>query len=155
MPLPTGIEVTEAHIKKVQEHLALFRTILEARGEVHDRSKFSAVELPAIMAMQDLVNTEGNVPYGSEAYEERKKIIAPMLAHHYFHNTHHPEHYPDGIAGMDLFDLVEMFADWKAASERGGDPAMGIEHCVTKYEIPPMLASILRNTADKLGWART
>jgi hypothetical protein len=29
---------------------------------------------------------------------------------------------------------------------------MGISYCISKYGIPPMLASILRNTADHFGW---
>ncbi len=75
-----------------------------------------------------------------------------MLAHHYANNSHHPEHYPDGVAGMDLFDLVEMFFDWKAASERGQEPAMNLTVACERYKIDPMLAAILRNTADRLGY---
>ena len=40
------------------------------------------------------------------------------IEHHYAVNSHHPEHYEAGIAGMSLFDLIEMLVDWKAASER-------------------------------------
>ena len=31
----------------------------------------------------------------------------PGLLHHYKHNTHHPEHYEDGIAGM-LFPMEQI-----------------------------------------------
>jgi uncharacterized protein DUF5662 len=45
-------------------------------------------------------------------------VLTSALDDHYAHNTHYPEHYPNGVDGMSLFDLTEMLMDWKAASER-------------------------------------
>ena len=147
-------DVTRDHINKVQALLHDFVADLVARGIQHDASKFDEVEAGPLQAMQDLIDKEGPAPYGTEEYRRRTALLGPMLEHHYAHNSHHPEHYPDGIAGMDLLDLVEMFHDWKAASERGGDSAMGLSYCIEKYGILPMLASILQNTCDRNGWAR-
>ena len=36
--------------------------------------------------------------------------------------------------GMDLFDIVEMFFDWKAASERGEEPAMNLSVAFERFE---------------------
>jgi len=76
------------------------------------------------------------------------------LAHHYAHNRHHPEHFPDGINGMTLMDLVEMLADWKAATERHDDGSLarslGIQQ--DRFGITHQLAQILTNTAEHLGW---
>jgi len=44
--------------------------------------------------------------------------MKPALEHHYALYRHHPEHFQNGIDDMNLIDLVEMFADWKASSER-------------------------------------
>ena len=147
-----ALSVTKKHIKRVQELLCDFSDALEYRARLHDKSKLDPVELEPLQRMQDLIDAEGQAPFGSDEYKRRTALLGPMIAHHYANNSHHPEHYPDGIAGMDLLDLVEMFFDWKAASERGGDDAMGISYCVEKYGIPPMLAAILRNTADRVGY---
>ena len=42
----------------------------------------------------------------------------PAIDHHYANNRHHPEHWPNGINDMTLMDLIEMLADWKAATAR-------------------------------------
>lgn len=144
--------VTRQHIDRVQQLLGDFGTMLWQRALRHDVSKFDPVEAGPLQAMQDLIDAEGPAPYGTDEYRRRTALLGPMLDHHYANNSHHPEHYPDGIAGMDLLDLVEMFHDWKAASERGGDSAIGLTYCIEKYDIPPMLALILRNTADRNGW---
>ena len=44
---------------------------------------------------------------------------------------------------MDLFDLVEMFCDWKAASERNPKDGIRIDHNARIYSIAPQLAQIL------------
>ena len=82
---------------------------------------------------------------GSPEYREAR----PGLAHHYAHNSHHPEHYENGIAGMDLLDLVEMFCDWKAASERNPTDGVKIDHNARIYAIAPQLAQILENTVAR------
>jgi hypothetical protein len=56
---------------------------------------------------------------------------------------------------MDLFDLLEMLIDWKAASERmanGGDISKSIELNRERFNISPQVESILRNTAISAGW---
>lgn len=144
---------TLKHIGRVKALLFEFAGDLALRGFTHDASKLELVELGPLQEMQDLIDREGPAPFGTEEYRRRTALLGPMLEHHYANNSHHPEHYPNGIAGMDLLDLVEMFHDWKAASERGQDDAMGITYCVQKYGIPPMLEAIFRNTADRRGWA--
>lgn len=145
--------ITQKHIDRVAHLLNLAATELSRRGQVHDQSKFDPVEKGPLDEMQRLIDEEGQAPYGSEEYKRRTALLGPMLEHHYANNPHHPEHYPNGIAGMDLFDLMEMFFDWKAASERGEESAMGLSHSIQRFSIEPQLASILQNTADRLGYA--
>lgn len=144
--------ITEKHIDRVAELLGEFSGMLRHRAEIHDQSKFDPIEKGPLDEMQRIIDTEGQVSYGSDEYKRRTGLLGPMLRHHYANNSHHPEHYGAGVAGMDLLDLVEMFFDWKAASERGEESAMGLSFTVEKYKIDPMLESILRNTAGRLGY---
>lgn len=59
------------------------------------------------------------------------------------------------VDGFDLLDLVEMLCDWKAATERhnDGDIMRSIEINEKRFNLSPQVASILRNTVERLGWA--
>lgn len=150
----------QKHVARVGELLAQFAAELIERAGVHDRSKFTVEELVSLARLDELIAAEGNVPFGSPEYEQRKKLLGPMLEHHYRENSHHPEHYSVayggnheiGVEGMDLFDLMEMVVDWKAASERGEAPAIGLKAGCDKYKISLQLEKIMRNTVDRLGW---
>jgi hypothetical protein len=78
--------------------------------------------------------------------------MKPALDHHYANNSHHPEHYKNGIDDMSLLDLVEMICDWKAASERhnNGNIRKSIEVNGKRFEMSPQLIRIFENTADLL-----
>lgn len=145
--------ITKKHIARVQTLLWEAAAELSRRGVVHDRSKFDPVEKGPLDEMQRLVEEEGQAPYGSDEYKRRLGLLKPMLDHHYENNSHHPEHFPDGVNGMDLFDVIEMFFDWKAASERGEESSIGLTHSVERFKIDPQLAGILANTAERLGYA--
>ena len=67
-----------------------------------------------------MFNTLQNSEYGSNEHKEALDIIKPAIDHHYKENRHHPEHFEDGISGMNLVDICEMISDWKAASDRKG-----------------------------------
>lgn len=151
--MTTAIRVTLEHIARVRYYLDDFRIGLYNRGVFHDQSKLLPVEAGPLQEMQDLIDREGPAPYGTEEYKRRTALLGPMLEHHYKVNSHHPEHYKDGMAGMDLLDLVEMVCDWKAAAERGGDDAVNLTYSFEKYGVPPMLQSIITNHFDRKGWA--
>ncbi len=145
--------ITTKHIARVKTLLDVAVWEISRRGIVHDQSKFNPIEKEPLDEMQRLIDEEGPAPYGSDEYKRRTALLGPMLEHHYANNSHHPEHYPDGVSGMDLFDVIEMFFDWKAASERGGENDIGLSHSVERFKIDPQLASILANTAERLGYA--
>ena len=54
-----------------------------------------------------------------------------------------------GVSGMTLVDLVEMFCDWCAATERhaDGDIFKSIAHNQTRFGFGDVLGEIFRNTA--------
>lgn len=150
--MPTANEVTHAHIARVATLIGEIRSHLATRGVYHDQSKFDPIEAGPLQEMQDLIEREGQAAYGTEEYARRTALLGPMLKHHYACNPHHPEFFANGVAGMNLIDVVEMLCDWKAASERGQESAINLRYSIEKYKIDPMLASILMNTCEFMGW---
>ena len=145
--------VTRKHIQRVQELLHDTAIVeLMKRSRLHDLSKFEPVEKEPLDRMQELIEKEGQAQYGTPEYKRRTDLLGPMIEHHRANNSHHPEHYENGIDGMDLFDVMEMFFDWKAASERGEDTCMRLGVVCDKYDVSPQLRSILYNTAERLGY---
>lgn len=144
---------TLKHIKRVSSLLSDAAIEFLKRGQVHDTSKTLAPEKEEFDRLTPLL---AGSTYGSDGYKELLAELKPALDNHYANNSHHPEHYPQGIDGMNLFDLVEMFFDWKAATERhdNGDIFKSIEINEKRFNIAPQISSIFRNTANKLGWGK-
>lgn len=142
---------TEAHIERVETLLIEFAAELMNRGEEHDASKLKSPEKDLF---DEYTPKLKDCTYGSEEYKAFLAGLKPALDHHYANNSHHPEHYPDGIAGMDLFDLVEMFFDWKAATERmaSGNIHKSIVINADRFKMDPQVVAILSNTAKRLGY---
>jgi hypothetical protein len=140
---------TLQHMRRVQHLLCDFAIGLLRRGQHHDDSKLGPVEKPHFDRESPMLS---GVDFGSAAYEAALSRLTVALRHHYAHNSHHPEHYPDGIAGMDLYDLIEMVLDWKASSERRPIVDMGLEQAFSRFAVEPQLQAIIRNTALRSGW---
>lgn len=92
--------------------------------------------------------------YGSDEYKGFLEGMGEGLRHHYEANRHHPEHFPNGVNDMTLVDLMEMLADWKAATERhaDGDVARSLRVQKERFGISDQLAQVLHNTVEHLGW---
>lgn len=142
---------TMLHIKRVAELLNIAACELLRRAQVHDKSK---LEYPEKEAFDIYTPKLASSTYGSDEYKEFLKSLNVALKHHYENNSHHPEHYGNGVAGMDLFDLIEMFFDWKAAGERhhNGNIFKSIEINKDRFNLSDQLTSILMNTAFNLGY---
>jgi hypothetical protein len=142
---------TQHHIDRVNSLLLDIALLLAKRGEVHDASKLVEPEKSAFDVLTPRLK---GLAYGSDEYRASLRELKPALQHHYEHNSHHPEHYPNGIAGMSLLDLIEMFCDWKAAGERHatGNFSASLEHNRTRFALDDQLAAIFENTRVELGW---
>lgn len=140
---------TKTHIKRVADLLKDFSTELAKRGKAHDASKLATPEKELFDELTPILQ---DLKYGTEEYKESLARLKPALDHHYASNSHHPEHYAHGIDGMNLFDLIEMFCDWKAAGERTakGDMKASIEYNKTRFNMSHQLYSIFMNTANQL-----
>jgi len=142
---------TLLHVKRVNELLMKACRILMRRAAVHDASKFHSPE----KELFDLLTPKlAACEYGSEEYETFLTALKPALDHHYANNPHHPEHYANGVNGMNLFDLMEMFFDWKAASERqnNGNLCKSIDDNKKKFKLSGQLISVFKNTIKYMGW---
>ena len=124
-PPNDGIVETRRHIANVVELGGHFLLVLKQQLQRHDASKLESPE----------------------------KDTQPAIEYHCSHNRHHPEYHKDGVSGMNLFDIIEMLLDWKAASLRmkNGSFRGTIEQQMKKFKIDPQLANILKNTIDKMS----
>jgi hypothetical protein len=141
---------TLAHIHAVRDNIDAFVAQMLERGRVHDASKLSSEEKPAFDAILPLL---AGIAYGSPEYEALLRRMGPALEHHYRANSHHPEHHgAAGVAGMDLFDVVEMVCDWIASAGRNPGDGVRLDYNVKLFGIEPQLASIIGNTLKR--WPR-
>lgn len=142
---------TIAHIERVQELLEQVRQELHRRGLNHDATKLIPPELDTFNEYTPKLKTS---TYGSPEYKEYLVGMGEGLKHHYRHNRHHPEHFPDGVNDMTLVDIIEMLADWKAATERhdDGDLERSLSIQSERFGISEQLAGILHHTALEMGW---
>ena len=175
------VEDTKSHQIKVRRNIASFIEQLTKRSLLHDESKLASPEKELLEKFSKDIK---HLVYGSEEYAKSLEEQRPALEHHYANNSHHPEHYgslecnvcfklfpmgyskncnvcgcgqftqrPD-IGKMTLVDLMEMLADWKAASERVRDGSMerSLQVGKSRFNISGQLMSVLENTARAEGW---
>jgi Family of unknown function (DUF5662) len=142
---------TLAHSQRVGE--LMIQMIKEAldRSTCHDRSK---TESPEVEIFDEFTPKLNDLTYGSDEYKQALKDMGPALVHHYANNAHHPEHHSNGLNGMTLVDLIEMLADWKAATERHADGNLYSSLIINqkRFNMSGQLFDILINTAKEYGW---
>lgn len=140
---------TKKHINLVNSYMDKFANELIKRGKIHDASK---LEEPELSDFAKHTKNLKNLTYGSIEYKNDLKDLQSTLKHHYANNSHHPEHYVNGIAGMNLLDLIELFCDWKASTLRHNDGNIkkSIEINQNRFGYDDILKSILLNTVNFL-----
>lgn len=109
---------TQKHIERVRYFIRYFTDKLTSRGVNHDHTK---LESPEVEIFTEHTPALAVCTYNSHEYKKHLNAMGEALDHHYAQNRHHPEHFDNGIMDMNLIDIVEMFCDWKAASERMND----------------------------------
>ena len=142
---------TWRHINTVQQFIIRVVGNLSNRAIVHDQSK---LESPEVEIFDEFTPKLKDSTYGSDEYKGFLLSMKVGLDHHYAANSHHPEHYQNGILGMSLLDVIEMLCDWKAATMRhaDGDLAKSIEINQSRFGYSDDLKAILINTAVELGF---
>jgi hypothetical protein len=144
-------EDTKEHIGTVQGFFSEIMGNVAARSLMHDASK---LEEPEKSMYDEFTPKLRASTYGSDEYKQFLKDMGTALKHHYENNSHHPEHYQNGVNGMSLLDVIEMLADWKAAGMRhaDGNIQQSLEINKTRFGISDQLFEILQNTVRELGW---
>ena len=142
-------DAIKAHIKTVRGLIEEVRGNLMLRQMAHDASKLIEPE----KSMHDEYTPKLKAStYGSDEYRGFLIQMGTALQHHYDNNSHHPEHWFNGISGMSLLDLIEMLADWKAASLRhaNGDIFESLRINKERFQISDQLIEILENTIREM-----
>jgi len=142
---------TLQHIKRVNGLLSQAVSELLIRANEHDSTK---LESPEKELFDEYTPKLKNCTYGSDEYKEFLDGLKVALDHHYKNNSHHPEHYENGVNDMNLFDIIEMLFDWKAASERhdDGNIRKSLEINKKRFNMSDQLYNIFLNTINKMNW---
>jgi len=144
-------EDVNRHRALVRYWMTDFQNQLEARAKVHDDSKLKE---PEKSTFDQWTPELKRVAFGTEEYKLAMAGMGEGLAHHYRVNTHHPEHYQNGISGMTLPDLVEMFCDWVAAAQ-DKSRTLDIAYCAERFGLPLELQMIFANTLREIDYWET
>jgi hypothetical protein len=141
------------HSQRVGELIVEMAKEALDRSTCHDRS---TTESPEVECFDEFTPKLKGLTYGSDEYKACLSAIKPALDHHYSEDRHHPEHFESGIDEMALVYLIEMLADWKAATERSdsGDLARSLGINKERFGISDRLMYVLWNTAEHFGWLR-
>lgn len=98
------------------------------------------------------MDKEPRYPYGSPEYFDKLKRYEWVLKEHYRRNSHHLEHYSNFLGEMDLLDLTEMLMDWISYKDNltYQETEKVLTQQAARYNLPPFLVSILRNTVLRM-----
>jgi len=150
--MPDSTADTKKHIARVQELVGDFTALLVTATQGHDASKLLDPEKKTFDTFGPRLK---HLKYGTPEYASSLAHMQEALDVHYAANRHHPEHHKEGIYGMDLFDLGEMLADWKAAGERHKDN-LGLRHSIEinaeRFGYDERFKNLLLRTAGRLEW---
>lgn len=138
---------TMRHIETVRNYLNAVIRVLMTRAEHHDQSK---LEPPEVQIFEEYTPKLHDCTYGSDEYRAFLAEMKPAIDHHNEANRHHPEHFVNGIRGMNLIDLLEMLCDWKSATMRhnNGDILKSLEINAKRFGYGTELYHILLNTVE-------
>ena len=137
-------ETIEKHIASVQ--LNLEKIILETleRYKKHDQSKLQEPEI----SLWEKMDQEKRYPYGTKEYFDKMERNKEVFDLHYKANSHHPEHFQNGISDMDLVDLTEMLCDWFAYKQNVSykEASELIDKQAKRFNMSEDITNVLKNT---------
>lgn len=140
---------TWAHIDVVRRNMGRVIRDLQRRADHHDKSKLVD---PEKSVFDEYTPKLKGSTYGSPEYASFLEGMGEGLRHHYAANDHHPEHFENGIHGMNLMQLTEMLCDWMAAVQRhdDGDIRRSIEINAERFGYGDEIKRLLLNTVDEV-----
>jgi hypothetical protein len=143
------ITETHKHMAYACGFIAKMIDKLDIRAKDHDESKLDEPEFSIFVEYTPKLR---DCTYNSDEYKGYLKGMQVALDHHYAVNRHHSEHFENGVNGMNLVDLMEMFCDWKAATLRhaDGDIHRSIDQNKDRFGLSDQLVQILHNSVELL-----
>jgi len=146
-----SLKDTADHICAVLDNFHVIMQDMTQRGVHHDLAKLGPEEKPYLDAHTPYLRA---LTYNSPEYHARLALMQPYLDHHYARYDHHPEHIDGRCSSMSLLSLLEMLADWKAASTRHASGGLMQSFIANRkrFQIEPPLFRVLVLTAVQLGW---
>lgn len=132
------------HIRSVRAKLYVILNEISKRVLQHDKSKLEYPEYNLWCKMDE----EPRYKYGTKEYFDKIERNKHVFNLHYKHNTHHPEHYVNGILDMDLVDVLEMLIDWISYKDkiRISEAIELIEQQSRRYGLSEEFECVLKNT---------
>ena len=136
------------HIRYVQHFLKMiFFELVNERIPNHDASKLQEPEKPMFDVWTPKLK---EFEFGSDAYKAALAGMGEALKHHYENNRHHPEHFENGVDGMNLIDVIEMVCDRRAAAFLKGE-SPNLDYLTQRFNLSDQMRSIISNTLEWLG----
>ena len=138
------------HITLVREALLSISQNLEKQMLRHDLSKFYEDEFFGFTQINRVAREH---KYGSPEYQASLRAVEPNpIKLHYSRNSHHPEHYKNGIDDMSLIDIIEMVADWYAASLTYGQTSFeeSLEISIKRFNLSPEQIYLVKLIANEI-----
>ena len=141
-------EHVKYHKQCVEKFCSILAERIVERGIHHDDSKLEDPEYTIFSEHEFDKKRE----YGSEQYYKNLETnLKQAIDHHYEANRHHPEHFEEGISGMNLVDLVEMVSDWIAAAGYHKSKFEDIvKHNAFRFGMSKQLQHIILNTYEEI-----
>jgi hypothetical protein len=124
----------------------------DSRPETHEH--IAEVRGRVLAVAQDLIDRADRHDRSKLEYKAFLGGMGEGLSHHYEANDHHPEHFPGGVQDMNLVQVIEMLADWKAATMRhvNGSLQRSIVQNADRFGYGKEFMALLLNTATYFGW---
>lgn len=140
------------HSRMVNKYIKMLAHALIHNAEGHDLDKVE----PRVKSIWDKFSPHLKAVFGSLEYQQRKAELKPVLDDHYARTTHHPEHFENGVSGMNLMQLAEYLADnWERCQTLGdGDLRHSLEVNREPHRIDNQTMQILLHTAEYFGWVK-
>lgn len=132
------------HKNIVRDRLRYLAHQLLERADSHDDSKLKDPEIRWLIEM----DKEPRYDYGSPEYLDKKKRYEKFFKHHYAHNRHHPEHFTNGVDGMNLADLCEYLIDITSyhSEIHAKQVIQTINSQAERFGLDEQLMQVLKNT---------
>lgn len=130
------------------ELLNVYNNIFDDIKVNHDRSKLMEPEKHEFDIWTPRLQ---EAKLGTTMYDYFLQQLNGALQHHYLVNEHHPEHYPNGIHGMNIIRISEMLSDWTATADRHEDGNIydSIEILSNRFKYGKDMIKVLSNTCEK------